>query len=99
MTELTDDECDMIKIYHSQPETVDPEKVGETTWFVEYRIPLALLEKYTSVVKPAAGTVWKANFYKCADRTSHPHWLTWSEVDNPTPSFHIPTSFGTLNFK
>ena len=23
---------------------------------------------------------WRANFYKCADASSHPHWLTWPPV-------------------
>jgi len=42
---------------------------------------------------------WRANFYKCADSTSHPHWLTWSPVDHPTPHFHLPAFFGTLEFE
>lgn len=35
----------------------------------------------------------------CADNTSHPHWLTWSPVDYPKPNFHLPQSFGFLEFE
>ena len=42
---------------------------------------------------------WRANFYKCADRTSHPHCLTWAPVDFPVPNFHLPRSFGVLEFE
>jgi len=37
-----------------------------------------------------------ANFYKCADKLQHPHWLNWSPVDFPKPNFHLPQSFGVL---
>jgi hypothetical protein len=40
-----------------------------------------------------------ANFYKCADQTSHPHWLTWASVDYPQPKFHLPEFFGRLVFE
>ena len=82
------------------PKIVDPEIAKPTTWTVEYRIPLDLLAKYyPKAVKPAPGVTWRANFYKCGDDTSHPHWLSWSCVDRPKPDFHAPTSFGTLVFK
>jgi hypothetical protein len=57
-----------------------------------------MLEKYTNVKRPATGVQWRANFYKCGDKTSHPHWLTWSVVDKPEPDFHRPEFFGILEF-
>ena len=97
-TILSEADCKQVEIYHSEPKTVEPEKTGPTTWVVEYRVPFDLLDKFTSVTKPAPGVKWRANFYKCADETSHPHWLTWSVVDLPKPDFHRPEFFGTLEF-
>ncbi|MFA5865806.1 MAG: carbohydrate-binding family 9-like protein [Phycisphaerae bacterium] len=91
-------DCEPIEVFHSLPKIVEPEIVEPTTWVVEYRIPLDLLEKHCPVVKPRSGVLWRGNFYKCADSTSHPHWLTWSVVDNPKPSFHLPKFFGELEF-
>jgi len=96
---VADEDCDQMEIAHSLPKIVDPEIETPTTWSLEYRLPYSVLEKYCSnVTKPAAGAVWKANLYKCGDATSHPHWLTWSYVENPTPKFHMPEYFGRLQF-
>jgi len=38
----------------------------------------------------------RANFYKCGDKTAHPHFLSWSPVGTPTPDFHRPEFFGEL---
>lgn len=89
-----------IEIAHSLPaEIIDPEIKDPTTWTLEYRFPVDILENYHPVVnRPAPGVKWRANFFKCADMTSHPHWLTWSFIDKPSPDFHRPEYFGTLEF-
>ncbi len=38
----------------------------------------------------------RANFYKCADKSAHPHFLSWSPIDVPSPDFHRPEFFGEL---
>ena len=38
----------------------------------------------------------RANFYKCGDKTAHPHYLSWSPVGTPKPDFHRPDFFGEL---
>jgi hypothetical protein len=92
-------DLERIQVAHSLPTLVDPEIPGPITWTVEYRVPVDFLGRYApNVLKPAPGVRWRANFYKCADQTSHPHWLTWSPVDHPTPDFHRPSSFGMLEF-
>jgi hypothetical protein len=97
-TPLAQADCDKITVYHSLPKTIDPEIKEPTTWIVQYRLPFDILEKYTKIVRPVPGAEWRANFYKCADMTSHPHWLTWTKVDRPQPEFHVPESFGELIF-
>ena len=93
------DNCKRIEIYHSEPKIVEPEKQKPTTWIIEYKVPFDLLEDYCQISRPEAGVKWLANFYKCADMTSQPHWLTWSVVDHPMPQFHMPEFFGTLEFR
>lgn len=92
-------ECTTIEGMHSLPCIVDPEIREPVTWTVAYTVPISLLEKYCRVMPPGPQTAWRVNFYKCADDTSHPHWLTWSPVDLPYPNFHHPRSFGILTFE
>ena len=40
-----------------------------------------------------------ANFYKCGDDTTKPHFLSWNPVKAPKPDFHRPEQFGVLNFQ
>lgn len=87
-----------ISIANSLPKVNDPEIKDSLTWYVGYKITFNLMGKYLSFPQPESGSVWKANFYKCADETSHPHWLTWNKVDYIKPNFHLPQYFGTLIF-
>ena len=42
--------------------------------------------------------VLKANFYKCGDKLSVPHYLSWNPVTTEKPDFHRPEYFGLLEF-
>lgn len=96
---LTSQQLEQIEIATSLPRRIiEPEIKEPLTWILEYRLPLKILEDYYKLTNPAPGVNWKANFYKCADKTSHPHWLTWSYIDKPQPDFHRPEYFGTLEF-
>ena len=97
--DLQPDDIKKVEIAHSMPLRVDPEITEPVTWTVEYRIPLAVLEKVSNVTRPKQGVTWRANFYKCADKSSNPHWITWSPVVNDKPNFHLPKYFGTLEFQ
>ncbi len=98
VTKISKADFDKIPIAHSMPDIVDPEISEPVTWTLEYRIPFSFLDTYSKMVKPAPGVKWRANFYKCADATSHPHWLTWSKVEYDRPNFHLPEFFGELEF-
>ena len=87
-----------IRISSSLKADVENEIADPLEWSLEYSIPFSVLEKYMKVDEPGTGTIWRANFYKCADQTSHPHWLTWATVDYPRPKFHLPEFFGKLVF-
>ncbi len=87
-----------IEVATTLPKIVDPEMAAKTSWVVEYRIPFSILKEYHDFANPSEGSEWKANFYKCADESSHPHWITWAPVKNPAPDFHLPEFFGTIEF-
>ena len=87
-----------IKIAHSLPSIINSEIEELTEWTLEYKIPINVLEKYVKVTKPTSGVIWRANFYKTADATSNPHYITWNVVENATPNFHLPKYFGIIKF-
>ncbi len=99
VTKIPKSDCDRIAKTHSLPRIIDPEIQEAVTWTVGYSIPIDLLRRYCEVSTPKPHAVWRANFYKLANDTSHPHWLTWAPVDYPEPKFHVPESFGVLEFE
>jgi hypothetical protein len=96
---LDADDINHIEIAHSLPKIIDPEITESVGWTLEYRIPFELLKKYANISPPEPGVIWMANFYKIADKTSNPHYLTWSYVDQVEPEFHLPQYFGKLIFQ
>ncbi len=98
-THIAKEDVEQVEVAHSLPQIIDPEIEEETIWTVEYSIPFSILSKYHDFPMPRAGTIWRANLYKCADKTSHPHWITWAPVNVPNPDFHRPEFFGILEFK
>ena len=87
-----------IRIAASLPTTVEPEIQCATEWSVEYHVPWTLFHKYFDISAPTPGTTWHGNFYKCGDRTSHPHWGSWAPLETPTLGFHQPQYFRPLHF-
>ncbi|XOV92420.1 MAG: carbohydrate-binding family 9-like protein [Bacteroidota bacterium] len=96
---VAEEDYQKIKIAYSLDDDVTTEIQEPKTWVVEYGIPIKILSNYMEVDQPKSGVSWRANFYKCADKTSHPHWLTWAPVDFPTPKFHLPEYFGKITFE
>jgi len=77
----------------SLPAPVFQEEHRALTWFVQFRVPVAIVEKYLgSPLGNLSGQHWRGNFYKCGDDLAAPHWLEWSPV--PTLNFHQPEYFG-----
>jgi len=58
-------------------------------WKLSVAIPLRILG-----IEP--GSLFTANFYKCGDLTTHPHFLSWSCIDAADPDFHLPQFFGRM---
>ncbi len=96
-TPLSRSACEAVRIFHSLPDQIEPERGEPTDWQVAYFAPFSLFTPYVGEVRPQAGDAWRANFYKCADDTSHPHWGMWSPVTGKL-SFHQPAFFGKIRF-
>jgi hypothetical protein len=93
---LAKTELRQVKIYHSLPKIVDPEITKPTDWTIQFFVPFSLLEKHVGKIGFPAGQEWRANFYKCADHTSHPHWASWQPLSKR--DFHMPQHFGAIKF-
>jgi hypothetical protein len=96
-TPLIRKEVEQINIYHSLPRKVFPEIQRKVNWQIEFSIPFSLFEKYIGPLPDIQGKTWRANFYKCGDHTSHPHWASWSPVTEL--NFHLPECFGNIYFQ
>jgi hypothetical protein len=96
---LSKEDIQKIELAHTLPQIIDPEIKDPVTWTLEYRIPIAMLEKYSVITHPKSGVVWKANFYKIAENSTNPHYITWSVVENDKPDFHKPEFFGKIIFE
>lgn len=95
---LTDEQCGMVKVYHSMPIVVDPAIDEPREWVLEFLIPFSLLEKYVGPLSDVAGQTWRGNFYKCVHADdAHPHWAAWAPVE--ILNFHQPRCFGSLQFE
>ncbi|MEI6516463.1 MAG: carbohydrate-binding family 9-like protein [bacterium] len=86
-----------IRAFHSLPAVVDPEIIDRVEWQLEYCIPFALMESYVGPVGNPSGQIWRMNLFKCGDKTSHPHWGSWSPIGDEL-NFHQPSRFAPVNF-
>jgi len=87
-----------VEIFHSMPETVEPEISEPVVWQVEYHIPFSVFEAYLGELGAVSGQTWRANFYKCAENNSHPHWASWSLITADL-NFHLPEFFSEIHFQ
>jgi hypothetical protein len=89
-------EARVVEIHHSMPQVVDPEIAEPAEWTLEFFISFGLIGRYTGSPGDVSWQEWKANFYKCGDETSHPHWGSWQPL--PEKNFHLPECFGSIRF-
>jgi len=72
------------------------EQKGDFSWTLTMAIPFKVFFRHE--VKDLKGKTFKANFYKCGDMLSVPHYVTWNPVGTPEPDYHRPEYFGILKF-
>ena len=69
---------------------------GDISWSLTLAIPLESFFQHR--VDNLAGKSFRANFYKCGDKLSNPHYVTWNPVGTEKPDYHRPEHFGILKF-
>ncbi len=85
-----------ISIFHSLPAVIDPEITESQEWRIELSVPFSFFASFCGPAVTAPGQVWKGNFYKCGNATSHPHWASWSPLG--AYDFHRPQDFAPIKF-
>lgn len=94
-TRLTPEELAQIRVYSSCGTEPFAEKKGSFRWGLTVAIPLSLI----GFKIKGDGNFLLGNFYKCAGKSSQPHYLSWSQIVSEKPNFHLPDFFGKLNIK
>ena len=89
------EEMNLIKRFSTLGNTSFEECSGNFEWKLTVEIPFSLLRIRTDELP----NVIKANFYKCGDETSVPHYLSWNNIMTKEPDFHQPEFFGELIFE
>ena len=79
---------------HSSLERSQINVSGIHSWQVAMCIPFELMGFAADNIPESVN----ANFYKCADKSEHPHFLSWNPVGTLQPDFHRPEYFGKLEF-
>ena len=95
VNQATKEEMARIERFHTMPDLILNEMQGPATWRVCYKVPLDFFVRRAGINPKLSGQLWTANFFKCADRTSHHHWMCW----NPADGFHSPDDFGRIIFE
>lgn len=73
------------------------EKSGDFQWEMTIKIPIECFEHDN--IESLSGICAKANFYKCGDETSDPHFVTWNPINTENPDYHCPEFFGNIEFE
>ena len=85
--------------YPSLPHMIFKEEKGteKNNWELLVIIPCSAFFKhhFTSLKHLEA----RANFYKCGDYLSMPHFVSWNPIATPEPNFHVPEFFGEIKFE
>jgi len=93
-TPLTPEAYSAVRRYSSLPLKSFDEQTGIHSWELLVSIPFTLMGLNPNKLPEKI----LANFYKCADETLFPHYLSWNPIDLPKPNFHCPQFFGELYF-
>lgn len=95
MVPLPKEELAKIDRFHTLSGPIIKEIKDPTDWRLALRIPLEIFAEQAGAQLPLTGQVWGANFYNCADKSSHPRWMMWKR----STAFHTPEDFGKIIFE
>lgn len=81
-----------IKRFASLGNSKFDEKKGDFEWTLTVEIPF----DFIGVQSDNLPGKLLANFYKCGDGKSVPHYLSWNKISTDHPDFHRPEFFGEI---
>lgn len=73
----------------------EEKETGE--WSLSLVIPAEVFHQHD--IRQLGGRTVRANFYKCGDELSTPHFLSWNPIEIEKPDFHRPDFFGEITFE
>ena len=88
---------DKVKRYPSLPASCFEERVGKNHWTLRLEIPATALFRHN--LTKWNGVKARMNLYKCGDKLSHPHFLSWKPIEWVKPDFHRPEFFVDVEFE
>jgi alpha-L-rhamnosidase len=91
---FTTNEYQKIRRFTTVPSGTFAEKTGMHEWELTVAIPFELMGLDGSALPAKI----RGNFYKCADETANPHYVTWSPILLTKPDYHCPEHFGEIVF-
>ncbi|MDR0933396.1 MAG: carbohydrate-binding family 9-like protein [Victivallales bacterium] len=87
-----------IEVFTTLPKRIEPEITEELTWRLGFKIPLSVFEaELQTDFGKLSGQEWRANLYKCAGHSSHPHWISYAPLT--AFNFHSPQCFAPFKFE
>ncbi|MDR0824074.1 MAG: hypothetical protein LBN74_03205 [Prevotella sp.] len=86
-----------IKRYSTLGTEPFDKKQGDFKWNMLVVIPVSAY--WQSGLDSFNGVKAHANFYKCGDGLTTPHFLSWNPIKTENPNFHVPQFFGKLTFE
>jgi len=89
--------AEQIQIHSSLGNQPFNEKKGDFKWDMLIRIP----KECFIFGQPTTfeGLEASANFYKCGDGTSAPHYISWRPIKSENPDYHRPEFFDNIVFE
>ena len=93
----TEEQLSLIKRYTTLPQTTFDEFKGDNVWHLTLVFPAEAL--YGDDIKTFDGLHTTMNLYKCGDKLSKPHYLSWAPITNGRVSFHQPQFFQRVDFE
>ena len=69
-------------------------KTGDFSYEIVMAIPVDAFYKHKLTFEK--GMTFRANFYKCGDKTPEMHFLSWNPIGVDSPNFHLPEFFGEI---
>lgn len=91
---LTQDEMALVQRWSSLGDVPFEERSDIASWEVALIVPYALFARQP--LRLEAGATLCANFYKCGDELSVPHYISWAPIEAEKPNFHRPDCFGKM---